>query len=237
MSSTPDPVKALTGEAKAMLADTDPGAPLIDDEVWKQSLPNALADLSRFSPRRRKITLEFVSGVDTITLPPDFIGFDFDDFNRKLKPLGYQAVPQSAVFIFEWLSAGASDLTFAPAPPPTGLFVKDTTFQVISAEEGNGKEMWLEPAPTSSRTIATIYHARHKVKAAGADPEADPAVNTVPEEVRDALLMRMCHHALVALASLVAGDKEASDQALKIAGTFNLSYEKRVAFAPYGRRA
>jgi hypothetical protein len=220
-----------------MLTDTDPTAPLIDDKVWKQALPNALSDLSRFRPRRLKIEISLVAGNDTVVLPPDFIDFDYEDFNRALKPYGVKVSVRSLVFAFEWLSAANSEGS-GMYLGSLSLFEADTTYQIIDSAEGAGKEMWISPAPKITTNIKTLYHALHVVR--DKDEEAEPeilAMNTVPDSLRDVLLARMCYHSLLGLASLVAGDKEASTQAMTLADRFNKHYDQRTAFAPYGRRA
>jgi hypothetical protein len=236
VSASSNPENPLVAAAKAKLADQDPDAPLVDNLVWDQALADALLDVSRFKPRRLKITVEFQSGEDTVELPPDFIEFDMHDLNRVLKPLGYQATIRGTVFAFEWLSAASADISHGLPYQTLGLFHRDTTFQIIDAEDG-GKEMWLDPAPTSSKTVKTLYHARHQVRVEGEDPETEPAINTVPEEARDMLLSRMCYHALIALSVLVAADKDLSARLVEIAEKFDRDYERRFAFAPYGRRA
>lgn len=232
------PATELINSAKPMLTDLDTDAALIDDPVWKSSLQLALGDLSRWKPLLKRVDVEFVAGEDTVTLPADFIAFDLDHFNKALLPLGIKVTVNAAYFAFEWLSAAAGDLSFGYG---CGPFAKGTTFQIIDSADSDGtKQMWLEPAPRSARTIKTLYKAAHVVS----DPvigDEDVIItegkNSVPATLRDVLLMRVCYHALIALAGLVAGDDKLCTRVMEVAEKFNAQYEKRVAFAPYGRRA
>jgi hypothetical protein len=231
------PLASLIASARKKLADTDKDAPLIDDAVWDQAVPDALGDLSRFKPLRKRIDLTFTIGADEIDLPSDFMQMDLDDFNRALKPYGLFVTMRGVIFAFEWISSAATDIStaFATNPYAVAPIERGTTYQLIDDGAG-GKKLWLDQAPRTTTTVKTLYHAMHQVRDADQGNNVE-AVNTVPLQFRDVLLMRVCYHALLGLAALVLGDKDATTKTQELAELFNCQFEKRVAFAPYGRRA
>jgi hypothetical protein len=223
MSAEPNPSKLeeFIGEAKAMIFDLFKDAPLIDNTVWAKAVPNALIDLSKYKPMKKRFDLAVISGQELIDLPVDFVTLDQKDLNIRLEKYRCKIVLRDQVFALEWLTAASSSVLAYTSSSP---FAKDSTLQVI--DDGTGKrQLWLEPAPVGSVTIKTLYLARHQVT---------DTLNTLPEDLRELALQKTCYFACIALAVLVAGDKEICDKMKELAEHFNAEYEKSTRFVPFG---
>jgi hypothetical protein len=208
-------------QAKGLLADTDPNAPAIPDEVWDAALKAALPELSNYRPLNKPLVLDVATDADAV-LPDDFVSIDPATFANAIAP-GVRYSYQNFVFVFESTVSAASDLRRWPDSVP---FSRGTIFSVVGSN--GARSMHVSPAPISATKLSFVYRARHQVTT---------DIDTVPAGDKDLLVMKMCHLACRSMAFRTVADKSLSQQLMVVAKSFKDEFDDRTKFAVVGMKA
>lgn len=218
----PTPKQTLITEAQGLLGD-DANNSDVSQSIWDSSIASALRDLSRYSPLRKLLTLNLTEGQTQADLPADFLEVDTQSFDAAIRPQPPASTFDNYVFALQSSTAAASDFPGVFAPM-LKMFADQTRFEFLDDGSG-GRVLNVSPGPIETVTLEFVYLARHSL---------DDSVDTVPDSLRDLLLLKVCEYACRALSRLLAGDATLNPQYKSMADEFSQEFEARTRFRPKG---
>lgn len=168
---------------------------------------DAIAQYSRYLPRKRPFTLNIVAGQSTYTLPPDWITRDYLSFDRAKNPQ-----PKPGIY---GLYAYEFDVMMTV---PANLGLRDITFDFYDDDQ----IVVLTPAPMQSYTLTFDYFAMHQVTSSAASP-SQPC--TIPQQDQYVAMYWASAQALDALVT----DKSNRLQKYKIGNSINVDSSDMLA--------
>ena len=224
MSNSPGPKTALISEAQGLLGDTDPNRPIVSQTIWDSAINGAARDLSRYAPLRKLIPVITVNKGDlSAPLPSDFLEIDVQSFNSAINPLNYANSYNAFIFSLSSISSASGGFGFFSGTDQP--FQPGTNFEFTDDGAGGKLFTWDQPVQLEWQIQFACY-AQHSVTDAG---------STVPEQLKDVFLLKVCEYACRALSRQLAGDRYLNEQYGKLADGFCEEFENRTKFRPSGR--
>lgn len=202
------------------------------DVELDQFIYDAIAQYSRYKPRKRPYTLNLVQGQNTYTLPTDWIEVDRPSFDYALNPR------RSEQYLY-----GLYGYEFDPVmalPPNLGL--RNMQFDWYDSDQ----TLIVTPTPLTAYTLTFDYFALHQVSADTATPP-QPCTIAAPEiyiamywaaaQALDALITDKADKIMVYKAKDVSVDNTEVVQGLEArADQFRKAWQDEIMRRPLGQK-
>lgn len=204
---------------------------VIDEDVIKLHLNSALNVMGEWRPLRKLTTLSLDVTKFDYPLPADFVTIDLDSFNHAVNPAQLSYMWNGQTYELGYSSAAKQMQSLPPIPglgggfpfgaynPPYGqsssiafgmFFIPGNRFEFANGANGT-RIMYTSPKPAKTGSLQFLYQARHTITAdTGTDPDIVLGYNTVAEEDRDMLWLKVGELSGITMQRKMAADRYAA---------------------------